>query len=105
MKLFFVCLPIGLIAAVASAFLYVNPPNCTIPYPDCPQFGKQQGGFPLPVLDDNVGESPTQSWGKIDEGDVASVNLSALGINSLFYAAIFWASGLIALRLLQKERS
>jgi hypothetical protein len=100
MKLFFFCLPLGFAAALASLFLYVNPPNCILPDPNlCSNFGEQRGGFPLPVLRDNVGSSPPDSWGKIDSGDIASANLPAFSLNLLFYSGLFWAAGQVSKRL------
>lgn len=50
-------------------------------------------GFPLPILQDRAGSSPTTSWGRIDYDnidDLSTFNPFYFIANTLFYAACFW---------------
>jgi hypothetical protein len=51
--------------------------------------GNAGAGFPLTFLCDTLGESPTESWGRIDEADRWSPNPFFL-LNVLFYMAFLW---------------
>jgi hypothetical protein len=50
------------------------------------------GGFPLPFLCDDLGESPTSSWGRIDETDwyVLVIFHPYFLVNVLFYVVLLW---------------
>ena len=51
--------------------------------------GTAGAGFPLTFLCDTLGESPTGSWGKIDEADSWFPNPFFL-VNVLFYTVLLW---------------
>lgn len=56
-------------------------------------FPQPYAGFPLPMLQDHIGSSPTTSWGRIDYDnidDLLTFNPFYFIANTLFYAACFW---------------
>jgi hypothetical protein len=65
--------------------------------------GLAGAGFPLTVICDGVGSSPTGSWGKIDEADLIFPNLFFLG-DVLFYTVLLWLPWLLALGISHRVR-
>jgi hypothetical protein len=55
-------------------------------YPVCQ--GGLSAGFPIVFICDDTGGSPISSWGKIDFGDLANVNLIAFILDFLLYSAL-----------------